>query len=77
MWEKRRLINASILITHKGKKCLIISMNLYLGWTVVLCSCALSSAPHSSSAAAATAEQPCLFNPGVVIQVYISTLVHL
>lgn len=55
-------------ITHKGKKCLIISTNLYLRWTAVLSSCALSSAPHCLSAAAANAEQPCLFNPGVEVE---------
>lgn len=60
MERKRHLINASMLIIHKGKKCWIISTALYLRWTVVLCSCALRSAPRCISA-----EQPCLFNPGV------------
>lgn len=65
-----------MLITHKGKKCLIISANLYLRRTVVLCSCALSSAPHSLSAAVAS-----LSNPACLTQAwktfYIFTLVHL
>lgn len=76
---KKHLINASMLITHKGKNCLIISTNLCLRWTVVLCSCACSSSPHCLSAAAASTEQSCLFNPGMedFLYFYSSSLVCL
>lgn len=79
-WRLKKicLINASMLIAHNGKKHSIMSANLYLRWTIVLCSCALSSAPTLALLRGNSSKQPYPFHPDMEDLVYLGkTPAHL